>query len=78
FQGYDVEVAAGGPEAIDRCRTCKPDVLILDVMMPGMDGFGLLRRLRADGIDAPALFLSARDTVEDKINGLTIGGDDYV
>ncbi len=78
FQGYDVEVAAGGPEAIDRCRTYKPDVLILDVMMPGMDGFGLLRRLRADGVDAPALFLSARDSVEDKINGLTIGGDDYV
>lgn len=47
-------------------------------MMPGMDGFGLLRRLRADGVEAPALFLSARDTVEDKINGLTIGGDDYV
>ena len=46
--------------------------------MPGMDGFGLLRRLRADGVEAPALFLSARDTVEDKINGLTIGGDDYV
>ncbi len=43
-----------------------------------MDGFGLLRRLRADGVSAPALFLSARDTVEDKINGLTIGGDDYV
>ncbi|MGW0038290.1 response regulator transcription factor [Gordonia sp. NPDC003376] len=78
FQGYEVETAAGGPEAIDRCRNVKPDVLILDVMMPGMDGFGLLRRLRADGIAAPALFLSARDSVEDKINGLTIGGDDYV
>ena len=44
FQGYEVETAAGGPEAIDRCRNFKPDVLILDVMMPGMDGFGLLRR----------------------------------
>ncbi|MDV6312309.1 response regulator transcription factor [Gordonia amicalis] len=78
FQGYDVETAADGPAAIDRCRSRKPDVLILDVMMPGMDGFGLLRRLRADGIEAPALFLSARDSVEDKVNGLTIGGDDYV
>lgn len=78
FQGYQVEVAANGPEAIDRCRSDKPDLLILDVMMPGMDGFGLLRRLRADGVTAPALFLSARDSVEDKINGLTIGGDDYV
>ncbi|ANY22091.1 MULTISPECIES: response regulator transcription factor [Gordonia] len=78
FQGYEVETAADGPAALDRCRVAKPDVLVLDVMMPGMDGFGLLRRLRADGVSAPALFLSARDTVEDKINGLTIGGDDYV
>ncbi|MCK8613208.1 response regulator transcription factor [Gordonia sp. C13] len=78
FQGYDVDTAADGPAAIDRCRRSKPDILILDVMMPGMDGFGLLRRLRADGVEAPALFLSARDSVEDKVNGLTIGGDDYV
>lgn len=78
FQGYEVATAANGPAALDRCRTVKPDALVLDVMMPGMDGFGLLRRLRADGVDAPALFLSARDSVEDKINGLTIGGDDYV
>ena len=78
FQGYEVVTAAGGPEALDRCRGFKPDVVILDVMMPGMDGFGLLRRLRADGIAAPALFLSARDSVEDKVNGLTVGGDDYV
>ena len=49
-----------------------------DVMMPGMDGFGLLRRLRADGVEAPALFLTARDSLEDKVTGLTIGGDDYV
>jgi two-component system OmpR family response regulator len=46
--------------------------------MPGMDGFGVLRRLRADGIDAPALFLTARDSLQDKIAGLTLGGDDYV
>ncbi|MDF6101991.1 response regulator transcription factor [Gordonia hongkongensis] len=78
FQGYEVETAADGQAALDRCRIAKPDVLVLDVMMPGMDGFGLLRRLRADGVEAPALFLSARDTVEDKINGLTVGGDDYV
>ena len=56
----------------------RPDAVILDVMMPGMDGFGVLRRLRADGIDAPALFLTARDTLQDKIAGLTLGGDDYV
>ena len=78
FQGYDVTVAPDGPAALDRARTVKPDIVVLDVMMPGMDGFGLLKRLRADGIDAPALFLSARDSVEDKVNGLTVGGDDYV
>ena len=78
FQGYDVVTAANGPEALDICRTRRPDLLVLDVMMPGMDGFGLLKRLRDDGIVAPALFLSARDSVADKVNGLTIGGDDYV
>ncbi|GAB11655.1 two-component response regulator PhoP [Gordonia araii NBRC 100433] len=78
FQGYDVQTAANGPEALDLCRTNRPDLLVLDVMMPGMDGFGLLKRLRDDGIEAPALFLSARDSVADKVNGLTIGGDDYV
>lgn len=78
FQGYDVLTAADGPRAIDVARSFRPDAVILDVMMPGMDGFGLLRRLRADGSAAPALFLSARDSVADKVNGLTIGGDDYV
>ncbi len=78
FQGYDVTTAVDGPNAIDLARVQRPDVVILDVMMPGMDGFGLLRRLRADGLQAPALFLSARDSVEDKVTGLTIGGDDYV
>ncbi|MGL4307166.1 MAG: response regulator transcription factor [Mycobacteriaceae bacterium] len=78
FQGFDVKTAANGPEALDQARTFRPDALILDVMMPGMDGFGLLRRLRADGMNAPALFLTARDSVEDKITGLTLGGDDYV
>ena len=63
---------------MDLARDVKPDVVILDVMMPGMDGFGVLRRLRADGIDAPALFLTARDSLQDKIAGLTLGGDDYV
>lgn len=78
FQGFDVQTAPDGPRALDVCRTFKPDVLVLDVMMPGMDGFGLLTRLRADGIGAPALFLTARDSVADKVTGLTIGGDDYV
>ncbi|MDF0528343.1 response regulator transcription factor [Tsukamurella sp. 8F] len=78
FQGFDVTTAQDGPAAIDRARTFKPDVMILDIMMPGMDGLGLLKRLRQDGVEAPALFLTAKDSVEDKVAGLTLGGDDYV
>ncbi len=78
FQGFEVHTASNGPAALDKAREVRPDAVILDVMMPGMDGFGVLRRLRADGIDAPALFLTARDTLQDKIAGLTLGGDDYV
>ncbi|HEX9832396.1 MAG TPA: response regulator transcription factor [Mycobacterium sp.] len=78
FQGFEVFTASNGSAALDKAREVKPDAVILDVMMPGMDGFGVLRRLRADGIDAPALFLTARDSLQDKIAGLTLGGDDYV
>ncbi|WP_278264796.1 response regulator transcription factor [Nocardia sp. AG03] len=78
FQGFEVATAADGAEALDRARTFRPQALIVDVMMPGMDGFGLLRRLRSDGVDAPVLFLTARDDVDDKITGLTLGADDYV
>ncbi|MCA1004914.1 response regulator transcription factor [Rhodococcus hoagii] len=78
FQGFEVETATNGAEGLDRARAFRPDALILDVMMPGMDGFGMLRRLRADGVDAPVLFLTARDALEDKVTGLTIGADDYV
>src|ERR1700760_1232709 len=78
FQGFEVHPAPNGPAALDKAREVRPDAVILDVMMPGMDGFGVLRRLRADGIDSPALFLTAPDTRQDKIAGLTLGGDDYV
>ncbi|GEM29823.1 DNA-binding response regulator [Nocardia neocaledoniensis NBRC 108232] len=78
YQGFEVATAADGAEGLDKARSFRPQALIVDVMMPGMDGFGLLRRLRADGIDAPVLFLTARDEVEDKITGLTLGADDYV
>ncbi|EME20978.1 response regulator transcription factor [Rhodococcus triatomae] len=78
FQGFDVDTASTGAEGLDKAKSFRPDALILDVMMPGMDGFGLLRRLRADGIDAPVLFLTAKDSVEDKVSGLTLGADDYV
>jgi two-component system OmpR family response regulator len=75
FQGFEVYAATNGPAALDRARETRPDAVILDVMMPGMDGFGVLRRLRADGVDAPALFLTARDSLQDKITGQAHGGD---
>ncbi|WP_040788379.1 response regulator transcription factor [Nocardia paucivorans] len=78
FQGFEVATAGDGAQALDLARSFRPQALIVDVMMPGMDGFGLLRRLRADGIDAPVLFLTARDEVHDKVAGLTLGADDYV
>ncbi|MDK8794894.1 response regulator transcription factor [Corynebacterium sp. MSK041] len=78
FQGFDVVTADSGQEALKLAHEHKPDAYILDVMMPGMDGFELLSKLRADGLDAPVLFLTAKDAVEDRIHGLTIGADDYV
>jgi two-component system OmpR family response regulator len=78
FQGFEVHTATNGWAALDMARGVKPDAVILDVMMPGMDGFGVLRRLRADGVNAPVLFLTARDSLQDKVAALTLGGDDYV
>ncbi|MCQ4619423.1 response regulator transcription factor [Corynebacterium sp. CCUG 71335] len=78
FQGFEVESAESGQQALEMARELKPDAYILDVMMPGMDGFELLGKLRAEGLDAPVLFLTAKDAVEDRIHGLTIGADDYV
>lgn len=78
FQGFDVETADNGHKALEIAEAYQPDAFILDVMMPGMDGFTLLNKLREAGLDAPALFLTAKDGVEDRIHGLTIGADDYV
>ncbi|MCP2291894.1 response regulator transcription factor [Nocardia amikacinitolerans] len=78
YQGFEVETAIDGAQALDRARSFRPQAMIVDVMMPGIDGFGLLPRLRADGIDAPVLFLTARDDVQDKVAGLTLGADDYI
>lgn len=78
FQGFDVESANSGQEALEAAKSFRPDAYILDVMMPGMDGFELLGKLRAEGLDGPVLFLTAKDAVEDRIHGLTIGADDYV
>jgi len=78
FVGFDVETAANGSEALTIAQAFHPDALVLDVMMPGMDGFEVCKKLRDDGQNIGVLFLTAKDTTEDKINGLTVGGDDYM
>ena len=78
FAGFEVATASNGSEALRVASSFKPDLLVLDVMMPGIDGFTVVRRLRQDGIGAPVLFLTAKDATEDKVTGLTLGGDDYV
>ncbi|MGQ0624200.1 MAG: response regulator transcription factor [Sporichthyaceae bacterium] len=78
FAGFDVATAVNGEQALDAVRHFAPDLLVLDVMMPDMSGFGVVKQLRAAGSAVPVLFLTARDATEDRINGLTLGGDDYV
>ena len=78
FLGYDVSVASTGREAVRVGTDLRPDLIILDIMLPDFDGLEVMRRLRAAGVDAGVVFLSARDTPADKIAGLSAGGDDYV
>jgi two-component system OmpR family response regulator len=78
FVGFDVRTAATGSQALTIAEEFKPHALILDVMLPDQDGFEVCRQLRQDGHSVGVLFLTAKDSVEDKIAGLTIGGDDYV
>ncbi|MGA2521609.1 MAG: response regulator transcription factor [Acidimicrobiales bacterium] len=78
YEGYDVEEATSGRAALAAAQERPPDMIVLDVMLPDLDGLEVTRRLRSDGIRAPVLFLTARDSLEDKIAGLTVGGDDYV
>lgn len=78
YHGYEVSSATSGRQAMEEARRFRPDMILLDVMMPELDGFDVLRRLRGEGARVPVLFLTARDATEDKIKGLTLGGDDYV
>lgn len=78
FAGFDVYTAADGAEALTHQQNQHLDLAVLDIMMPGMDGFEVLRRLRERDHDLPVLFLTARDDVKDKVQGLTVGGDDYI
>jgi len=78
YAGYDVVTAAAGADAVQAAQRHRPDLIVLDVMLPDMDGFEVLHRLRGGGTRTPVVFLTARDSTEDKIRGLTLGGDDYV
>jgi two-component system, OmpR family, response regulator len=78
FAGFEVHTAANGATALNLAEATRPDLLILDVMLPDMDGFAVTRRLRDLGRRVPVVFLTARDGTDDKITGLTVGGDDYV
>jgi two-component system OmpR family response regulator len=78
YEGFDVAVASNGIEAIKEVSEFRPDLVVLDVMLPDRSGFELLSRIRADHVHVPVVFLTARDSTEDKVRGLTVGGDDYV
>ncbi|WP_277884365.1 response regulator transcription factor [Microbacterium sp. H1-D42] len=78
MEGWEVRTAASGLEALTVARDFEPDALVLDVMMPDLDGMSVLRRLREAGNLVPVVFLTAKDAVADRIAGLTAGGDDYV
>ncbi len=76
--GFDVHPAASGRAALDVAAGLRPDLIVLDVMLPDLDGFEVCRRLRQDGVRTPVVFLTAKDGTEDKVRGLTLGGDDYL
>ena len=78
FAGFEVHTAGDGATALKLAEAERPDLLVLDVMLPDMDGFAVTRRLRDQGRQLPVVFLTARDSTDDKITGLTVGGDDYV
>ena len=78
MEGWDVRTAGSGFEALQGARDFEPDAMVLDIMMPDLDGMAVLQRLRHSGNDVPVLFLTAKDSVNDRVAGLTAGGDDYV
>ncbi|SHE72564.1 two-component system, OmpR family, response regulator [Ferrithrix thermotolerans DSM 19514] len=78
FEGYEVASANSGREGLEKARSFRPDLIVLDIMMPDLDGFQVLKRLREEGNKTPVLFLTAKDAVEDRVTGLTAGADDYL
>src|SRR5437879_3575292 len=77
-EGYAADVAGRGEDALWMAASVRYDAIVLDVMLPGLDGFATCKRLRAGGVWAPVLFLTARDAVDSRIEGLDSGGDDYL
>ncbi|AKU18292.1 response regulator transcription factor [Luteipulveratus mongoliensis] len=78
YEGWDIRAAATGSSAVREAKDFKPDAVVLDMMLPDFDGLEVLRRMRDENPSVPVLFLTARDAVEDRVAGLTAGGDDYV
>jgi len=78
FAGFSVHAVANGADAVNAAEKGAPDIILLDVMLPDMNGFSVTKKLRSMGINAPVLFLTARDETADKVTGLTVGGDDYM
>ena len=78
YEGWQVTTASTGISAVKAARDIRPDAIVLDMMLPDFDGLEIMRRIRTEQPDVPVIFLTARDTVEDRIQGLTAGGDDYV
>ncbi len=78
YEGWEVSTASSGMQAVKLARETRPDAIVLDMMLPDFDGLEVMRRIRAEQPDVPVIFLTARDALEDRIGGLTAGGDDYV
>ena len=78
YEGFEAMTAGDGRDALALVESFRPDLVVLDVMLPDLDGFEVQRRLGERGVRVPVLFLTARDATEDKVRGLTLGGDDYV
>ncbi len=78
YEGWQVSTAASGNEAVKAAREVRPDAIVLDMMLPDFDGLEVMRRVRSEDPDVPVIFLTAKDAIADRINGLTAGGDDYV
>jgi two-component system OmpR family response regulator len=78
YEKFEVRTAASGQAAVAEAKDFRPDIIVLDIMLPDFDGLEVMRRIRADNADVPVLFLTAKDSVADRVVGLTAGGDDYV